>query len=119
MGFVWHFQCTSCPHNSWQTFILNVMQKAVAYFLASVVCVTPYRDVHVDARQQRWKYIAQVVDAVLGDDDIVVRTTGNSIVIESSSDEVRDEDEQHFSEEVIQVLQTAHQMSLSARNMLK
>ena len=57
--------------------------------------------------------------AVLGDDDIVVCTTGNGIVIASSSHEVRDDDEQHVSEEVIQVLQTAHHMSLSTRNMLK
>ena len=94
------------------------MQKAVANFLGSVVCVTPCRDLEVDARRQGPKYIRDVVGAVLGDDDIVVRTTGNGIVIESSSHEVRDDDEQHVSEEVIQVLQTAHQMSLSMRNML-
>ena len=56
---------------------------------------------------------------MLGDDDIVVRTTGNNIVLESTSHQVRDDDEQHVSEEVIQVLQTAHQMSLSTCNMLK
>ena len=57
--------------------------------------------------------------ARMGDADIVVRTTGNGIVIESNNHEVRDADEHHVSEEVIQVLQTAHQMSLSTRNMLK
>ena len=56
---------------------------------------------------------------VLGDDDIIVRTTGNGIVIESISHEVRDDDEQHVSKEVIQVLRTAHHMSLYTRNMLK
>ena len=49
--------------------------------------------------------------ALLGDDDIVVRTTSNGIVIESNRHEVRDDDEQHASQEVIQVLQTAHLMS--------
>ena len=44
VGFLWHFLCTSCPHNSWQASILNVMQKAVANFLGSVVRVTPYWD---------------------------------------------------------------------------
>ena len=48
-----------------------------------------------------------------------MRATGNGIVIESNNHEVRDDNEQHVSEEVIQVLQTAHQMSLSTRNMLK
>ena len=119
MGFLWHFLCTSCPHNSWQASILNVMQKAVAKFLGSVVRVTPYWDLEVDARRQRRKYIRDVVGVVLGDDDIVVRTTGNGTVIESNNHEVRDDDEQHVSEEVIQVWQTAHQMSLSTRNMLK
>ena len=119
VGFLWHFLCTLCPHNSWQAFVLNVMQKAVADFLAIVVRVTPYWDLEVDTRRQRRKYIRDVVGAVLGDDDIVVRTTGNTIVIESSSHEVRDDDEQNVSEEVIQVLQTAHQMSLSTRNMSK
>ena len=119
VGGLWHFLCTSCPHNSWQASILNVMQKAVAHFLGSVVRVTPYWDLEVDARQQRRKYIRDVVGAVLGDDDIVVRTTVNGIVIESNNHEARDDDEQHVSEEVIQVLQTAHQMSLSTRNMLK
>ena len=57
--------------------------------------------------------------AVLGDDDIVVRTTGNGILIESGSHELRDDDKQHASEEVFQVLQTAHHMSLATRNMLK
>ena len=81
--------------------------------------MTQYWALEVDARRQLWKYIRDVVGAVLGDDDIVVRTTGNRIVIESRSHEVRDDDEQHVSEEVIQVLQTAHHMSLSTRNMLK
>ena len=81
--------------------------------------MTPYWDLEVDARRQRRKYIRDVVGAVLGDDDIVVRTTVNGIVIESNNHEVRDDDEEHVYEEVIQVLQTAHQMSLSARNMLK
>ena len=119
MGFVWHFLCTSCPHNSWHAFILKVMQKAVPNFLAGVVRVTPYWDPEVDALRQRRKYICGVVGALLGDDDIVVSTTGNGIVVESSSHEVRHDDEQHVSEEVIQVLQTAHHMSLSTRNMLK
>ena len=119
LGFLWHFLCTSCPHNSWQIFILNVIQKAVANFLASVVRVTPYWDLGVDARRQRRKYIRDVVGAALGDEDIVVRTNGNGRVIEFSSHEVRDDDEQHVPEEVIQVLQTAHHMSLSTRNMLK
>ena len=118
-GFLWYFLCTSCPHNSWQTCILNVMQKAFTNFLGSDVRVTPYWNLEVDARRQRRKYIRDVVGAVLGDDDIVVRTTGNGIVIESNNHQVRDDDEQHVSEEVIQVLQTAHQMSLSTRNMLK
>ena len=51
VGFLWHFLCTSCPHNSWQAFILNVMQKAVTNFLGSVVRVTPYWDLEVDARR--------------------------------------------------------------------
>ena len=119
VGFVWHFLCTSCPHNSWQASIVNLMQKAVANFFGSVVRVTPYWDREVDARRQRRKYIRDVVGAVLADDDIVVRTTGNGIVIESNNQEVRDDDKQHVSEEVIQVLQTAHQMSLSTRNLLK
>ena len=119
MGFLWHFLCTSCPHNSWQASILNVMQKAVTNFLGSVVRVTPYWDLEVDAPRQRRKYIRDVVGAVLGDADIVVRTTGNGVVMASNNHEVRDDDEQHVSEEVIQVLQTAHQMSLSTRNMLK
>ena len=119
VGFLWHFLCTSCPHNSWQASILNVMQKAVANFLGSVVRVTPYWDLEVDARRQRRKYIGDVEGSVLGDDDIVVRTTGNGIVIGSDNHEVRDDEEQHVSEEVIQVLQTAHQMSLSTHNMLK
>ena len=97
MGFVWYFPCTSCPHNSWQAFILNVMQKAVTNFLGSVVRVTPYWDREADARRQRRKYIRDVVGAVLGDDDIVVRATGNGIVIESNNHEVRDDDEQHVS----------------------
>ena len=118
-GFLWQFLCTSCPHNSWQASILNVMQKAVANFLGSVLRVSPYWDLEVDARRQRRKYIRDVVGAMLGDDDIVVRTTGNGIVIESNNHEVRDDKEQHVSEEAIQVLQTAHQMSLSTRNMLK
>ena len=113
------FMCTSCPQNSWQASILNVMQKAVTNFLGSVVGVTPYWDLEVDARRQRRKYIRDVVGAVLGDDDIVVRTTGNGIVIESNNQEVRDDDEKHVSEEVIQVLQTARQKSLSTRKMLK
>ena len=121
MGFLWHFLCTSCPHNSWQVFILNVMQKAVANSLANVVRVTPYWDLQVDARRQRLKYIRDVVGpgAMLRGDDIVVRTTSNGIVIGSSSHEVRDDDQQHVSEEVIQVLRTAHHMSLSTRVMLK
>ena len=119
VGFLWYFLCTSCPHNSWQASILNVMQKAVTNFLGSVVRVTPYWDMEVDARRHTRKYIRDVVGAVLGDADIVVRATGNGIVIESNNHEVRDDDEQHVSEEVIQVLQTAHQMSLSTRNMLK
>ena len=81
--------------------------------------MTPYWDLEVDARRQRLKHIRDIMGVVLGDDDIVVRTTGNGIVIESNSHEVRDDDEQHVSEEVIQVLQTAHHMSLSTRNMLK
>ena len=97
----------------------NVMQKAVANFLANVVRVTPYWDLHVDARQHKLKYIRDVVGDMLEDDDTVVRTTGNSIVIESSSHEVCDDDEEHVSEEVLQVLQTAHQMSSSTRNILK
>ena len=119
MGFLWHFLCTSCPLNSWQASILNVMQKAVTNFLGIVVRVTPYWDLEVDARRQRRKYIRDVVGAVPGDSDIFVRATGNGIVIESNNHDVRDDDEQHVSEEVIQVLQTAHQMSLSTRNMLK
>ena len=119
MGFLWHFLCTSCPHNSWQAFTLNIMQNAVADLPASVVPLTPYCDKEVDARRQRGKYIRGAVGAVLGDDDIVVRTNSKSIVIESRSHEVRDDNEQHVSEEVIQVLQTAHQMSLSTRNMSK
>ena len=119
MGLLWHFLCTSCPHNFWQAFIFNVMPKDVANFVASVVRVTPYWDLEVDARRQRWKYIRNVVGVVLGHDDIVVCTTGNGIVIESSGHEVRDDDEQHVSEEVIQVLQTAQDMGLSMRNMLK
>ena len=120
VGFLWHILCTSCPHNSWQASIFfNVMQKAVANFLGSVVRVTPYWDLEGYVRRQRRKYIRDVVGAVLGDADIVVRATGNGIVIESNNHEVRDDDEQHVSEEVIQVLQTAHQMSLSTRNMLK
>ena len=119
VGFMWHFLCISRPHNSWWAFILNVMQKAVANFLASVVRVTPHWDLEVDARRQRRKLIRDHVGDVLGDDDIVVYTTGNIIVIESSSHEVRDDNEQDFTEEVIQVLQTAHHMSLSTRNMLK
>ena len=95
------------------------MQKAVTNFLGSVVRVTPYWELEVDARRQRRKYIRDVVGAVLGDADIVVRATGNGIVIESNNHQVRDDNEQHVSEEVIQVLQTAHQMSLSTRNMLK
>ena len=55
------------------------------------------------APHQRRKYSRDVVGAVLGDDDIVVRATGNGIVIESNNHEVRDDDEQHVSEEVIQV----------------
>ena len=81
--------------------------------------MTPYWDLEVDARQQRRKYIRDVVGAVLGDDDIVVRTSGNGMVIESNNHEVRNDNKQQVSEEVIQVLQTAHQMSLSTRNMLK
>ena len=119
VGFVWHFLCTSCPHNSWQASILNVMQKAVTNFLGTVVRVTPYWDLEVGARRQRRKYIRDVVGAVLGDADIVVRATGNGIVIESNNHQVRYDDEQHVSEEVIQVLQTAHQNSVSTRNMLK
>ena len=95
------------------------MQKAVTNFLGDVVRVTPYWDLEVDARRQRRKYIRDVVGDVLGDDDMLVRTTGIGIVIESNNHEVRDDDEQHVSEEGIQVLQTAHQMSLSTRNMLK
>ena len=95
------------------------MQKAVANFLDSIVLVTRYWDLECDARRQRRNYIRDIVGAVLGNDDIVVRTTGNVIVIESSSHEVRDDDEQHVSEGVIQVLQTAHHMILSTRNMLK
>ena len=119
MGFLWHLLCTSCPHNSWQAFISNVMEKAVANFLASVVRVTPYGDLEVDARRQRRKYIRDVVGALLGDDDTAVHTTGNGIVIESSSPKVRDYDVEHVSEEVIQAWQTVHHMSLSTRNMLK
>ena len=55
------FLCTSCPHNYWQAFILNVMQKAVANFFGSVLCVTPYWDLEVDARRQRQKCIRDVV----------------------------------------------------------
>ena len=119
MGFLWHLLCTSCPHHSWQVFILIVIQKAVANFLASVLRVTPCCDLEVDARRQRRKYIRDAVGVVLGDDDIFVCTTGNGILIASSSHEVRDDDEQHVSEEVIQVLQTARDMSLSTRTMLK
>ena len=72
--------------------MLNVMQKAVANFLANVVRVTPYRDMEVDARRQRRKYIRAVVGAVLGDDNIIVRTTGNGIVMESSSHEGDDDE---------------------------
>ena len=79
----------------------------------------PYWDLKGDARRHKQKYIRNVVGVVLGDDNIVVRTTGNSIVIESSSHEVRDDDEPHVSEEVIQVVRTAHHMSLSTRNMLR
>ena len=119
VGFPWHLVYTSCPHNSWKASILKVMQKAVANFLGSVVQVPPYWDLEVDARRRRRKYIPDVVGSLLGDDDIVVRTTGNGIVIESNNHEVRDDNEQYVSEEGIQVLQTAHQMSLSTRNMLK
>ena len=69
------------------------MQKAVRNFLGSVVRVTPYWDLEVDARRQRRKYIRDVVGAVLGYADIVVRATGNGIVIESNNHEVRDHDE--------------------------
>ena len=117
--FLWHFLCTLFPQNSWRVFLLNVMQKAVANFLANVIRVTPHWDLEVDAQRQRRKYIGDDVGVVLGDDDIIVRTTGNGIVIESISHEVRDDDEQHVSEEVIQVLRTAHHMSLSTRTMLK
>ena len=116
VGFLWYFLCTWCPHSSWQASILNVIQKAVSNFLGSVVRVTPYWDLEVDARRQKRKYIRDVVGTLLGDDDIVVRTTGNGILMESNNHEVR---EQHVSEEVIKVLQTAHQTSLSTRNMLK
>ena len=95
------------------------MQKAVANLLGNVVRVTPYWDLEVDARRHRRKYIRDFVGAVLGDDDIVVRTTGNGRVIHSNNHEVRDNDEQNVSEQVIQVLQTAHQMSHSTRNILK
>ena len=115
MGFLWHFLWTSCPHHSWQVLLGNVMQKTVAKVLDNVVRVTP----EVDVRRQRRKYIRDVVGAVLGDDDIVVHTTGNGIVIGSSSHEMRDDEEHHVSKEVIQVLQTAHHMRLSTRNMLK
>ena len=37
LGFLWYFLCTSCPHNSWQASMLNVMQKAVTNFLGSGV----------------------------------------------------------------------------------
>ena len=94
-------------------------RKAVANFVASVVRATRYWDLEVDARRQRRKYIGDAVGAVLGDDDIVVRTTGNSIVKESSSHEVRADNEQHVFEEGIQVLRTAHHMSLSTRNILQ
>ena len=49
-GFLWHFLCTLCPQNSWRVFLLNVMQKAVANFLANVVRVTPHWDLEVDAQ---------------------------------------------------------------------
>ena len=68
------------------------MQKVAAHFLASVFRVTPFWDLEVDAGLQKRKYIRDVVGAMLGDDDIVVRTTGNGIVIESSSHDVRDAD---------------------------
>ena len=54
---------------------------------------------------------------VLGDADIVVCSDNNSIVIESSGMHAHEDD--HISEEVVHILRTAHNMSLSKRNMLK
>ena len=54
---------------------------------------------------------------MLKDADIVVRSNNNSTMIEFS--EMCEIDDDHLSEEAVQILQMACDMSLSTRNMLK
>ena len=42
VAHLWHFLYIFCPHNFWQVFILNVMQKAVANLVANLVRMTSY-----------------------------------------------------------------------------
>ena len=93
------------------------MQKAVATFVGNVHHVNPYSELEADARCQRRKLIHLVVGTVLGDADNVVRSDNNSLMIEST--EMRELDDDHVSQEVVQILRRAYGMSLSRCNMVK
>ena len=74
-------------------------------------------ELEADAQRQRRKLLQLVVGTVLGDADIVVRSDNNSLMFQSS--EMCKLDDYHVSEEVVQILRMACDMSLSTRNMLK
>ena len=114
------FVYTSCAQSAYVLVaghISHTMQKAVATFVGSVHSLIPFWQLEADARHQRRKLLPLVVGTLLGDADIVVRSDNNSIMIESN--EMRELDDAHVSEEVVQILGMVRYMSLSTRNMLK
>ena len=108
--------CPLCLPISGQGPSLQTMQKAIATFVGSVHRVTPCWELEAYARRKRCKILQLVVGTLLGNAGIVVHRDNNSPTIESG--EMHESDDDHMSQDVVQILRTACDMSPSARKRL-